>query len=109
MGQPLFQWPTPDGYPDYAEAWSGTLLTRWRFALALVNSQIPGTEINLSELTSTFTATTPEERLAQWATLLLGRPLPPAAARQLTQRYPLEDDKLMLAVLLGSPAFQWKG
>ncbi len=35
MGQPLFQWPTPDGYPDEADAWQSTggMLARWNYAL----------------------------------------------------------------------------
>jgi hypothetical protein len=32
MGQPLFQWSDPDGYPDNVEWWSGTILQRWNFA-----------------------------------------------------------------------------
>jgi hypothetical protein len=109
MGQPLFQWPTPDGFPDRAEAWSGTLLTRWRFALALVNDEIEGTMIDWAELGPQ--AGIPEggearERLALLATLLLGRPLPePLAEELLWTGY---DEKILLGTLLGSPAFQWK-
>jgi len=32
LGQPLFQWETPDGFPDLFEFWSGNLMTRWQFA-----------------------------------------------------------------------------
>lgn len=47
MGQPLFQWPMPDGFPDHTGAWTGSLLPRWNFALALVKGEIPGTLVNV--------------------------------------------------------------
>jgi hypothetical protein len=106
MGQPLFQWPTPDGFPDRAEAWVGTLLTRWRFALALANGNLPGARLDLPALVDAANARTQQERLTQFAILLLGRPLPPTVTRPLLQSSP--EDQTLLAALLGSPAFQWK-
>jgi hypothetical protein len=37
MGQRPFSWPTPDGFPDYKEAWGSSIgmLTRWNFGLLL--------------------------------------------------------------------------
>jgi uncharacterized protein (DUF1800 family) len=32
LGQPLFDWTDPDGYPDNVEWWSGGILQRWNFA-----------------------------------------------------------------------------
>jgi uncharacterized protein (DUF1800 family) len=106
MGQPLFQWPTPDGYPDRAEFWNGTLLSRWRFALALANGNLPGTTLDWPALLSAANGQSPAERLNQFAILLLGQPLPTAAASQLLQTG--YNEKSLLAALLGSPAFQWK-
>ncbi len=37
MGQSLFAWSPPDGYPDRAEYWSGNVLQRWNFAVNLTN------------------------------------------------------------------------
>ncbi len=106
MGQPLFQWPTPDGFPDRAEAWQGSLLNRWRFALALVHDTLPGTSLDLPALLKTAAAKTPAERLRQFAILLLGQPLPaPTAEQLLKKKY---DDTVLLAALVGSPMFQWK-
>ena len=31
LGQPLYLWETPDGYPDLFEFWSGNLMPRWQF------------------------------------------------------------------------------
>ncbi len=32
MGQPLFKWDQPDGYPDSVSWWSGLVLSRWTYA-----------------------------------------------------------------------------
>lgn len=38
LGQPLFQYETPDGYPDLVEYWVGNVTPRWAFATTLANS-----------------------------------------------------------------------
>lgn len=50
MGQAPFSYPTPDGYPDEAEPWMGTLMWRWHFSVALKNNAIPGTEVDWARL-----------------------------------------------------------
>jgi uncharacterized protein (DUF1800 family) len=54
MGQPLYGFQTPNGYPDVAENWvnTGALLERMNFALALVSNRIPGTRVDLSRFVS---------------------------------------------------------
>lgn len=52
MGQSLYEWPMPDGYPDRTSAWTGSLLARWNFAIALAHGQIPGTSIDFKRLES---------------------------------------------------------
>ena len=37
LGQTLFEWDTPDGYPDRIEYWAGNITTRWQFANTLAN------------------------------------------------------------------------
>ncbi len=54
MGHAPFQYPTPDGYPEEASPWLGTLLWRWSFAVALADGRIPGTRIDLPKLRSAF-------------------------------------------------------
>lgn len=44
LGQLPFMWPAPNGYPDVAAAWTGTLLARWNFALALAHNDIRGVD-----------------------------------------------------------------
>jgi hypothetical protein len=38
LGQPLFQYETPDGYPDLVEFWVGNVTPRWAFGTTLANS-----------------------------------------------------------------------
>lgn len=44
MGQPLFRWEQPDGFPDRVEWWSGLIVNRWNYLR------------NMSTMTSTTTA-----------------------------------------------------
>jgi uncharacterized protein (DUF1800 family) len=50
MGEPLYMYQAPTGYPDTAEHWvnTGALLERLNFALALVSNRIPGTRVELA-------------------------------------------------------------
>src|SRR5207248_9159144 len=50
LGQPLFAWPTPDGFPDRGEAWIGTLLWRWNFAFALQAGELPNVKVPKEDL-----------------------------------------------------------
>jgi uncharacterized protein (DUF1800 family) len=112
MGQPLFQWPTPDGFPDRTAAWSAALLARWRFALALATDTIPGTRLDLDGLARAAGATTLPAWLDRVATLLLGTPLPAAARDALLPLLgPADDDtarRAILAIILASPGYQWR-
>ena len=50
MGEPLYMYQAPTGYPDAAERWvnTGALLERINFALALVSNRVPGTRVNVA-------------------------------------------------------------
>ncbi len=50
MGEPIYGYQAPTGYPDTAEDWvnTGALLERLNFGLALANNRIPGTRVNLA-------------------------------------------------------------
>lgn len=98
MGQPLYQWPLPDGYPHGATAWKGTLLARWNFAIALCSNQIRGTWVDLSSLGDST------ENLLQ--TLFC---LPPDAPSLRSLRERLHGTLAQQAALiLASPPFQWR-
>ena len=106
LGQPLFLWPLPDGYPDTAEDWvnSGGMLARWNFAKALVGNSINGTHIELKGLASQ-TGNMIED-LSQ-AILFGSLPSDMVGALNL-----LTDPKKMpelAALLIASPFFQVRG
>ena len=50
MGEPLYGYIAPTGYPDTAEDWvnTGALLERMNFAVALASNRIPQTRVNLA-------------------------------------------------------------
>ncbi len=81
MGESPYQHPTPDGYPERASAWTGTLWWRWRTAYDLAHAH----EVALDPL------------------LVFGRqPTAAEAAAILATPLPAEQRTLLLA----SPAFQ---
>lgn len=101
MGQPLYGWPMPDGYPHGEAAWKGTLLARWNFALALCHNAIRGTRVDLPALVG-------------------GRPVPDALLETVfcqppdaPELRPLREQlrgslEQQAALLLASPQFQWR-
>jgi uncharacterized protein (DUF1800 family) len=115
MGQSPFAWPTPDGYPDLAEAWMGNLAPRWNFALALVQNEIPGARLDLPALLERESASTLESALDMLCARLLGAPLPherrKALLRAFLETRPADELQLAQAAaagLVASPAFQWR-
>lgn len=101
MGQPLYQWPLPDGYPHGEEAWKGTLLARWNFAISLCANQIRGTWVDLRMLAGTEK---PTETLLQTVFCL-----PPDAPSLRSLRERLSGTLAQQAALiLASPQFQWR-
>ena len=115
MGEPLYMYQAPTGYPDAAANWvnTGALIERLNFGLALASNRIPGTRVdlarfagdakvsgaNLERVTTRFLEVlvhgdvSPKTK----ATLLrqLSEPLPVAAPQ--TQAASATDDDEMLA------------
>ncbi len=94
MGHAPFHYPTPDGYPEEASPWLGTLLWRWNFAVTLSENRFNGAQVNFESL---------KENLGGDAGLmahLLGRT--PTAEE--IQSY--HESGAGLALMLASPAFQ---
>lgn len=60
LGQPLFQWETPDGFPDLMEYWVGNITPRWAFATSLASSN-SATTIRVA--VDAFLAGTPDAAL----------------------------------------------
>lgn len=94
MGQPPFEYPTPDGYPLEAEPWFGSLLWRWNFSLDLMAGRIRGTSVQKDELVQRFGS---HDRLLAH---FLGRRPTSLELEQMNG-----DDGI--AIGLSSPGFQW--
>jgi uncharacterized protein (DUF1800 family) len=78
MGQPLYAYQAPTGYPDRAEAWvnTGSLLNRMNFGLQLAANRVKGVSVDLPALNAGHEPASREEALKTYAALLIpGRDL----------------------------------
>jgi uncharacterized protein (DUF1800 family) len=94
MGNAPFNYPTPEGYPEPAAPWMGTLLWRWNFAVALSENRIPGTTVDGQGLC----------RKAGGDQGLMSHLLGRTPSSEEVQAY--HESEAGLALLLASPAFQ---
>ena len=113
MGQGVFQHPTPDGYPDEAAPWLGTLLWRWNFAFALAAGTVPSVKVPMEQVAKAVGvnggAGAADARQTIFGYLAGARPT--AAQRQaldraaaaLGEKAAIAD---VVAVVMASPAFQ---
>ncbi len=108
MGQPPFAWPMPDGFPDKASAWTGTLIPRWNFALALTSGALGNTSVDWEALNGAAQAagqSLPDTVLALAFGCRADAPaLAPLRACQESQ----PDEREYAALVLMSPTFQWR-
>lgn len=104
MGQPLFAWPMPDGYPEKESAWIGSLIPRWKFALAMADGKIDNTKIDWTTLASAGRAhgLSTAETLAE---LAFGSPAANDFDHLAINR---AGPPQFSAALLMSPQFQWR-
>ena len=105
MGQPLYEWPMPDGYPDTTASWTGSLLARWNFAFALATGKVPGTAFDVRYLAPDGEDAPATESLAG---MILARP--PDKLADVCSALAGASAALpeQAALLLASPAFQWR-
>ncbi|MDX2032108.1 MAG: DUF1800 domain-containing protein [Blastocatellia bacterium] len=109
MGQAPFQHPTPDGYPDEAAPWMGTLLWRWNFAFALASNQAPSVLVRTDRLVRALGG---DWRPATLLPHFIGRAATAAELRPLNDFVAspgLATDARkaeLLGLILASPAFQ---
>jgi uncharacterized protein (DUF1800 family) len=78
MGQPLYAYQAPSGYPDRAEAWvnTGSLLNRMNFGLQLAADRVKGVDLDLPALDGGREPESRQEALKVYAGLLMpGRDL----------------------------------
>jgi hypothetical protein len=58
MGHSIFNWDTPDGYPDKMEFWSGLVLARWNAATSLVGQTGAAFNFNVTPFVGSTAETT---------------------------------------------------
>jgi uncharacterized protein (DUF1800 family) len=56
LGQPLFQWEDPDGFPDNVDWWAGLILQRWNFASYLAGLSSGNVIVDVAPLMQPSTA-----------------------------------------------------
>jgi uncharacterized protein (DUF1800 family) len=73
MGQPLYGYQAPTGFPDRAETWvnTGSLLNRMSFGLQLAASRVRGVELDLAALDGGREPESRDAALAAYSALLL--------------------------------------
>jgi hypothetical protein len=115
MGQPLYDWPTPDGYPDTAAAWQGNLLPRWQYALDLVQNRIKGTKFNLEPFLEGLQIGDRHLFIDRISNNLLGEYLSTQTQNELlsalepfVNQKPIQAAEVVFASILASPHFQWR-
>ena len=111
MGEPLYGYLPPTGYPDYAESWanSGTLIARMNFGVHLATGKIRG--IELKRLSRDNDGLTTDEALAVYSKLLLPAQDTSAIASEVKETIPADakrKDIQVVSMLIGSPEFQYR-
>ena len=111
MGEPLYGYLPPTGFPDYAESWanSGTLIARMNFGIHLAIGRING--VTLKRLPKDSSSLTTEEALAMYSKLLLPAQDTSAIASEVKETVPADAERKevqVISMLLGSPEFQYR-
>jgi uncharacterized protein (DUF1800 family) len=73
MGQQLYYYQAPTGFPDRGQYWinTGSLLNRMNFGLALASQRIPGISFNLMALNNNREPESAEAALATYSKLMM--------------------------------------
>ncbi len=118
MGQPLYRYQAPTGFPDRAETWvsSGSLLLRMNFASKLAAAEVPGVRYADGRLLAGREPESQEAALGALAAVLLpGRdpalvrgPLLPMLGAEIAADLPegVSGLERIAGLILGSPEFQ---
>lgn len=116
MGQPLYAWGPPTGFPEDSTHWvnAGALVARLNFALALTDGRVADCRVELRPLLAGADADAPDSVVDALGRAVLGR-TPDGDTRRIVLAQ-LQDpaaagattinSRKALALLLGSPEFQ---
>jgi uncharacterized protein (DUF1800 family) len=102
MGQGVFQYPTPDGYPDKASPVMATLLWRWNLAFTLASNGVPSVNTPLDRLLAAIGAST-TDMSGKLFRHFNGHD---ADARLIQALQPVNNPADLAGLILSSPAFQ---
>ncbi len=109
MGQPLFEWREPDGYPDALDYWDGDFLSRWRAMHRLLFAPADG---DVKADVAEYVEAGPDGAIERIASRAFAGDLPdPTRATLLAYAsrgaWTETRARETLALALSSPAFQW--
>jgi uncharacterized protein (DUF1800 family) len=109
MGQPLYQYQPPTGFPDRASEWtsSGSLVERLNFGVALSANRMPGATIDLTRFSDG--STQPESVVERATQVLLGGDVSDKTKNILIDQVRSSTEPPLVkafALVLGSPEFQ---
>ena len=124
MGQALFRWHPPNGYPDLQEDWTSTMpmLQRWRTINWLLQWNYEGSDVPRVAFVNPDWAKNATQIVDYWSAVILGRLLPDNERTSVIEfmaqgRHPETDlsatqieESLrhMIGLILMSPSFQWR-
>ena len=123
LGQPLFEWAAPDGYPDVYHAWTGTsvMLYRWNLVNYFIEGWVDGVTVDLpAQLPAGVRSA--NAITDWWLARLIGRPINADDRGELIQfmaqghnpDYNLPQDQItervprLVELILMFPDFQWR-
>lgn len=110
MGHSPFDYPTPDGYPEEAEPWMGSLLWRWNFALETATGRLDRSRVEPATVARRCGLDPKTASVADLAPLLYGRAATTDERAAVDAYAPAgaapERRGEGLALLLAGPAFQ---
>ena len=109
MGQPMYRYQAPTGFPDRASQWvsSGTLVERLNFGVALSANKVPGSSVDLSQFSEG--SNTPENVIDRAVRVLLNGDVSEQTMKILAEQLRTTTEPPLVkafALVLGSPEFQ---
>ena len=113
MGEPLYGYTPPTGYPDYAASWmsSGALVARMNFGVHLATGRIKGVWLKHLPKRRHRDGMTTDEALEHYGPLLLPERNTRSIAREVRKTVPRDagrKDMKVVSMLLASPEFQYR-
>jgi uncharacterized protein (DUF1800 family) len=109
MGQPLYQYQAPTGYPDRASQWmtSGSLIERLNFGVALSANRLTGASVDLTRFAGDGASA--EQLVERAVQVLLGGDVSSQTRNVLAEQIRASAEPPLtkaFALVLGSPEFQ---